>query len=253
MGATLEKWRQVKKTFAESGLQTTLLEVLLWQTPVQQKHSILVNGQAVTVNVLAELPGAAFVEITSPERDATSWHKAVDKELAKRFPERIDRFTNPNGDSWYWPKKLASGSISYDRLPTKSGELPDYLAQRLAGLSFSKQEHTSRAISPLMVKERIRGQFESSKITSDFFKKFKAKHEFLSNEIRGIADKEAASSYSTLLLNRLMFIYFLQKKEFLNDDPNYLRNCLTKLRQQKGRDRFYSSTAITCLSCFSIS
>ncbi len=240
MGATLEKWRQVKKTFAESGLQTTLLEVLLWQTPVQQKHSILVNGQAVTVNVLAELPGAAFVEITSPERDATSWHKAVDKELAKRFPERIDRFTNPNGDSWYWPKKLASGSISYDRLPTKSGELPDYLAQRLAGLSFSKQEHTSRAISPLMVKERIRGQFESSKITSDFFKKFKAKHEFLSNEIRGIADKEAASSYSTLLLNRLMFIYFLQKKEFLNDDPNYLRTCLSKLRQQKGRDRFYS-------------
>lgn len=240
MGATLEKWRQVKKTFTEAGLQKTLLEVLLWQAPVQAKQNILVNGQAVTVNVLAELPGAAFIEIPSPDRDAASWHKAVDKELAKRFPERIDRFTNPNGDSWYWPKKLASGSISYDRLPTKSGELPDYLAQRLAGLSFTQREHTSREISPLMVKERIRGQFESSKITSDFFRKFKAKHEFLSSEIKGITDKEAASSYSTLLLNRLMFIYFLQKKEFLNDDPNYLRNCLAKIQQQKGKDRFYS-------------
>lgn len=240
MGATLEKWRQVKKTFTEAGLQKTLLEVLLWQAPVQAKQNILVNDQAVTVNVLAELPGAAFIEIPSPDRDAASWHKAVDKELAKRFPERIDRFTNPHGDSWYWPKKLASGSISYDRLPTKSGELPDYLAQRLAGLSFTQREHTSREISPLMVKERIRGQFESSKITSDFFRKFKAKHEFLSSEIKGITDKEAASSYSTLLLNRLMFIYFLQKKEFLNDDPNYLRNCLSKIQQQKGKDRFYS-------------
>lgn len=41
------------------------------------------------------------------------------------------------------------------------------------------------------------------------------------------------------MLNRLMFIYFVQKKEFLNNDRDYLR---TKLRQsqQRGKDRFYT-------------
>ncbi len=36
-----------------------------------------------------------------------------------------------------------------------------------------------------------------------------------------------------------MFIYFLQKKGFLNDDIDYLRNSLTKIRQMKGSNKFY--------------
>ncbi len=45
--------------------------------------------------------------------------------------------------------------------------------------------------------------------------------------------------YASVMLNRLMFIYFVQKKGFLNDDPDYLRH---KLEQSKGRgeDRFHS-------------
>src|SRR2546422_4209548 len=40
------------------------------------------------------------------------------------------------------------------------------------------------------------------------------------------------------MLNRLMFIYFIQKKAFLNNDTNYLRTNLGESKQQ-GRDRFY--------------
>src|SRR5690606_30905049 len=47
------------------------------------------------------------------------------------------------------------------------------------------------------------------------------------------------SWYSSLLLNRLMFIYFMQRKEFLNGDQNYLRNSLRAVRDLQGPDRFY--------------
>jgi hypothetical protein len=237
----MEKWRQIRDTFSEKGLKKTLLEGMLWGLPVTQSVSVNVDGSVVDVEVLAELPGAAFLQTKAPSPDATGWFKQVDRELSKRFPERLIRFQHPNGDSWFWPKKLASGSLSYERLTTGHDQLPDFLAQRLAGLSFTPKDHqTLGAVNPVSVKEKIRGQFESSKVTSDFFKKFKEKHEFLTEKISGIPTSNEASSYSTLILNRLMFIYFLQKKEFLNGDPNYLKTCLSKVQALKGENKFYS-------------
>jgi len=40
------------------------------------------------------------------------------------------------------------------------------------------------------------------------------------------------------MLNRLMFIYFIQKKGFLNDDPDYLSTKLAESKQ-RGKDRYY--------------
>ena len=237
----MEKWRLVRDSFKQSGLKKTLLEVMLWNLPGNNKVSVAVDGEAVEVEVLAELPGAAFLQVPTSSRDASRWFRQVDKELSKRFPERIVRFQHSSGDSWFWPKKLSSGSLSYERLVTKNNDIPDYLAQRLAGLSFTQRDHnTLGVINPISVREKIRGQFESSKVTSDFFKKFRAKHELLTSQIVGIEDQSEASSYSTLILNRLMFIYFLQKKEFLNGDPDYLKTCLAKVRELRGEDKFYS-------------
>jgi hypothetical protein len=42
------------------------------------------------------------------------------------------------------------------------------------------------------------------------------------------------------MLNRLMFIYFIQKKGFLDDDPNYLRERLKRIRQERGGGQFHS-------------
>ena len=60
--------------------------------------------------------------------------------------------------------------------------------------------------------------------------------------IRGIPDERQRRWYASVLLNRLMFIYFLQKKPpgFLDrGNQNYLRD---KLEESKGRgtDRYYS-------------
>jgi hypothetical protein len=42
------------------------------------------------------------------------------------------------------------------------------------------------------------------------------------------------------MLNRLMFVYFMQRKGFLDGDHDYLRNRLVRCRAEKGHDRFYS-------------
>ena len=42
------------------------------------------------------------------------------------------------------------------------------------------------------------------------------------------------------MLNRLMFVYFIQKKGFLDGDINYLRNRLTQVRDTLGEGNFHS-------------
>lgn len=42
------------------------------------------------------------------------------------------------------------------------------------------------------------------------------------------------------MLNRLMFVYFIQRKGFLDGDRDYLRNRLNRMRTEHGRDTFYS-------------
>ena len=42
------------------------------------------------------------------------------------------------------------------------------------------------------------------------------------------------------MLNRLMFIYFIQKKGFLDGDPDYLRHRLQPVQEHKGKDKFHT-------------
>lgn len=57
--------------------------------------------------------------------------------------------------------------------------------------------------------------------------------------INGIDDERDRRWYASVLLNRLMFIYFLQRKFFLNKgDGRYLQNKLGEI-QREGRDLYY--------------
>jgi Eco57I restriction endonuclease. len=52
--------------------------------------------------------------------------------------------------------------------------------------------------------------------------------------------EEDRAWYASVMLNRLMFLYFIQKKGFLDGDPDYLRNRLHYMQEKHGKDRFYS-------------
>jgi hypothetical protein len=67
--------------------------------------------------------------------------------------------------------------------------------------------------------------FETSdRITKKFYDKFKKIHKKLSDAIEGIDDKADKDWYASVLLNRIMFIYFLQKHGVIQNDKSYLLN-----------------------------
>ncbi|MFH0800781.1 MAG: Eco57I restriction-modification methylase domain-containing protein [bacterium] len=85
-----------------------------------------------------------------------------------------------------------------------------------------------------------RSAFDSERVTKRFYNRFKTEHGVFLGFIRGIPDEEFSRRYASILLNRLMFIYFIQQKGFLNGDVHYLRTRLEECRKKK-KNVFYSS------------
>src|SRR5436189_220410 len=75
-------------------------------------------------------------------------------------------------------------------------------------------------------------------IPKRFYDRFKTEHTAFAKFLNGIPDDDLARWYVSVMLNRLMFIYFIQKKGFLNGDDGYLRHKLAA-SMERGQDRFY--------------
>ncbi len=62
----------------------------------------------------------------------------------------------------------------------------------------------------------------SDKITKKFFDKFKKIHSKLQKAITGIENEKDRSWYASVMMNRIMFIYFLQKHYVIQDNTDFL-------------------------------
>lgn len=229
----------IKTEYANKGLSSVFTEVLGWDAATHQKISVTHKGTSYQGSVVATLLNVAgIVSFSTSNSLHMNIQKALCAEVGKRFPEQIVIFESKSISTWYWPKKTASGSQTTERIDVQTGALPSFLAQRLSGLQFSMQEHLN-GLSAGDLKNRIRGSFDTTKITKKFYEGFRQRHAALAKQIKGLSAEECGS-YASLLLNRLMFIYFLQKKEFLNSDTNYLRNCMKSLQAKQGHNHFYN-------------
>jgi hypothetical protein len=75
-------------------------------------------------------------------------------------------------------------------------------------------------------------------ITQHFYARFQQEHTAFANSIQGISSHSERQWYASLLLNRLMFIYFLQKKGFLDNNVNYLSDKMRMIQARVGKDKF---------------
>lgn len=88
---------------------------------------------------------------------------------------------------------------------------------------LNKLDITKKTISDDMdIKDLHDDAFNIEKVTDEFFKTFKEQIDYLSKNIKGIDDKEDRKNYSVLLLSRMLFLYFIQKKKWLDGKVDYL-------------------------------
>jgi hypothetical protein len=86
-------------------------------------------------------------------------------------------------------------------------------------------------VTVLDVVRRINDGLRKEKVTKQFYERFQQEHDAFLHFVQGIAREADQRWYASVMLNRLMFVYFIQRKGFLNGETDYLRTRLSVVRE----------------------
>lgn len=205
------------------------------------------------IEQIAERSGFQILQCKVDEIPVSSVCKKLDTKLRKNAENYICIFFTPplSGEEgrglhhlWVAPVKKVEKRdlvlVEYDTVDKAS-----FLFEKMEGLSFSLDDETPTILDII---EKVQAAFliNSEKITKDFYAGFKKEHTNFAKFIIGIddhlADKDNKNKqwYTSVMLNRLMFCYFIQKKGFLDGDVDYLRHKLEWTQENEGEDRFFN-------------
>jgi hypothetical protein len=228
----------IRSALSTGDLKTLFLELLGWDQPGIAPFTLELENAVLPVAAIAQKRGLHVFEIAAEHLPSADLQHLTDVQISQRAPERLLVFIDPSEQVWRWPEPRKSGGIRLVSHQSSRASPNEALVQRLAAVRFTFAEEGTVTLP--VVKDRVRAQFNAEQVTARFYNQFESQHEQLQLGISGIPDGDLRRWYASLLMNRLMFVYFLQRKGFLNDDRDYLRSCLTAVRHLRGRDRFYT-------------
>ena len=168
----------------------------------------------------------------------TSSHRlAIYRQAAKVTRELIVIYADHSSgyQVWQWAA-LEGGTIRNFEQSCQQSQSGDALLQKLEGIAFTIEQEGS--LTQPDVAQAIKGAFRREKITKRFYDSFKTEHEAFKGFIQGIKATTDLEWYTSLLMNRMMFIYFVQKKGFLDGNDNYLRNRFHLVQARQGHNKF---------------
>lgn len=231
--------RQHLTAFAFKELFT---EELGWSQP--PRAQIANDGWDFESRQIAELAGAVVLEITLPDGtipDART-RRAIDEQVEQRYREHLLVFLDRQRTQslWYWVKR--DGAKRYPREHWYfKGQPGDLFLSKISAMVVDISEFEAPGqMTVLQAAQRLQQALDVEPVTRKFYGEFRDQHIAFLQHIHGIDNERDRRWYASVLLNRLMFIYFLQRKGFLNNgDFDYLQRKLAE-SGQRGQDRYYS-------------
>lgn len=162
-------------------------------------------------------------------------------------------FTDIDQENWHFV------NVKYDpeeknrkvfrRIVIGEGERLHTASQRLANIFVSDER-----ISPLSLQTIHDEAFDVEAITKEFFGRFVEMFHLLEKEIakNNPSLEEVAGQHAQTLLNRLMFLYFIQKKGWLDGKSDYLYDKFTSYYEDDPNGyKFYSDFLVKVFQAIS--
>lgn len=255
--------RTFNQHISESNFCELFISEMGWNNPKGQiDFEIGIDESVFHFRQIAERNG--FQVLTCEVRDmpTSSLCKKLDTKLRRSANDYICIFHLPGSQHHLWAvpvKKVEKRDIVL--VEYLNAEAAGFLFEKIEGLSFDLDERTT--ITDVV--ERVQAAFivNSEKLTKDFYSGFKKEHtnfaKFISGVDDHISDKDNRNKqwYTSVMLNRLMFCYFIQKKGFLDGDVDYLRHKLERHQEQTAsrglteiKSRSLTKTAPTFFNSF---
>ena len=233
----------------DKNFEELFISELLWNRPVNTTlPSVVFNGGDYIPKSVAQKNGLEVLECILPKIPTPTECKAIDVYMRRLAKDYIAIYHTSNGSAQVWAapiKKEERIQVVCINIgdPDKNA---DYFCPKINMLAFGIEEDD---ITIIDVKDRVQKAFavNSEKITKSFYDGFKKEHKSFAAFISGINDSLPADQnkekqwYASIMLNRLMFCYFIQKKNFLDNNPNYLNDKLKYVIENEGKDKYFSS------------
>jgi len=220
-----------------------------WQTA----QTVAAGPLTYSHRTVAELGGVVAIQVVVHSA-ADGWpdeatRMRVWKHVAHAHAENLLIFTNqqnqPSQSQWYWVKRDKHPETGKPRLTSRrhdyfKGQPVDLFASKLQAMVVELSElDTAGRLPVLEAARRIQAALDVDKTTKKFFNAYQQQHLELLSHIQGIDNERDKRWYASVLLNRLMFVWFMQKKFFLDGgNADYLRTKLAE-SQQRGQNRFF--------------
>ena len=207
-----------------------------------QTLPVPIAGNEYILTAIAEKQGMVAFECQTNTTDGgipdPATRRKIQRQVARSVHENFIIFTDAENTTQIWQcirREHGKPTAFYEHefhitQPGKS------LIDKLEDIAFSFEEEGELTLFGVL--SRVLASFKLEKVTKRFYDHFKKEHAAFTRFLNGVPDQKMKRWYVSVVLNRLMFIYFIQKKRFLNNDPNYLRTKLIESKN-KGKDLYY--------------
>ena len=220
----------------QQDFQSLFIEELGWDKASSQEILLTIDGQDFLLEQIAQKRGMVVYGCKIIPDYAT--RTKIDKEALKYSREHFIVYYDRNLQIWQWVKREQGKPIARREQKVYANQSGEALLQKLDAIAISFEEEESLTL--VDVTSRVKKGLDVDKVTKKFYDHFKQQHEKFLKFISGFQSKFDQEWYASLMLNRLMFIYFMQKKGFLDGNINYLQDRLALCQQEHGNDQFYS-------------
>ena len=186
--------------------------------------------------------GGFYVVFLKIKKLTMTNERSVLNEVLKRYPECVVIFYGVEEGLWHivsprfdpeMPHKFLIRRYvigPHERLRTASERI---------SLTYTVDEDSTARI-----KEKHDDAFNVEAVTKEFFETYKEVLSAVKNDLvkQRKTVEQTAHAFTQQLLNRLMFLYFVQKKGWLNKDPCFIKNLWVKYEQLRSiNDNFYEA------------
>ena len=237
-----------RQYISNSDFRNLFTQEMGWNNPRGQvDFEFTIDDEVYEFTQIADRNGFQAITCAVNTIPTSSVCKKIDTKLRRVANDYVCVYYIPNTEHHLWVvpvKKIEKRDlvlVEYD-----SVSKADFLFEKVEKISFGIDEYPTI----MDVKDRVNEAFivNSEKITKDFYAGFRKEHTNFARYITGIDDEitdlkknRNKQWYTSVMLNRLMFCYFIQKKGFLDLNKDYLRDKLAWVKNEKGENRFYDS------------
>ena len=235
-------FQRARPLLQNGNLAQLFVEELGWE-PCRQKLTLRSGETDYTFAAVAEKRG--FTAWLCASRDGKlpdhSTRLKLDRALTQTSFEHLIVFATEDcaRQSWMWVRREPGRPLSARTHEFHRSQPGDSLLQKLQILYVSLEEEEA-GLSTVAVAGRARAAFDIERVTKAFYRDFDTHRKAFLKFIDGIGEVADCEWYASVMLNRLMFVYFIQRKGFLDGDHNYLRHRLDRCKKEQGKDKFYT-------------